>query len=231
MNSNSDKLIINNLIKDNLEKFEFYYDYLVKENEKYNLTAITKKDEVFIKHFEDSLHLFSLIKENECLNLLDVGSGAGFPSLPLKICFPNLKVTIIEPTLKRVRFMEEVCKLLDLQNVNIICDRSENIARDYKNCFDIVCARAVANLSVLSELLVSFCKVDGFVCAYKGEKAKEELAESSNALKLLGLKYEDSIKYDLDNDLGKREILILRKIKETSNKYPRRYSEIKKNPL
>lgn len=223
---------ISDLIKQNKDKFDLYYKFLVSENEKYNLTAITAENEVFVKHFEDSLVLKeALDKDLNNLNLLDVGSGAGFPAIPLKICYPNLDVTIIEPTQKRVNFMNEVIRQLNLDKIKVICGRAEDLARTEEEKFDIVCARAVAYLPTLLELLSRFCKVSGYVCAYKGDKAYTELEESKNALKELKLEINKVYEYELSNNLGIREIIVLEKMNHTPNKYPRRYSEIKKNPL
>ena len=223
---------ISDLIKQNKDKFDLYYKFLVNENEKYNLTAITNENEVFVKHFEDSLVLKEALDNVlNNLSLLDVGSGAGFPAIPLKICYPSLDITIIEPTQKRVNFMNEVIRLLNLDKIKVICGRAEDLARAEEEKFDIVCARAVAYLPTLLELLARFCKVNGNVCAYKGDKAYTELEESRNALKELKLEINKVYEYELSNNLGKREIIVLKKKSHTPNKYPRRYSEIKKNPL
>lgn len=218
------------LIEKHLDKFNLYYEYLIKENEKYNLTAITDKEEVFIKHFADSLSLNKIIKlDNQ--KLLDVGSGAGFPAIPLKICYEDLEITIIEPTQKRVKFLNSVIELLNLKKIKVICSRAEEKALEMEETFDIVSARAVANMSPLAELLVRYAKVGGYVVAYKGDKAKEEVANAKNALERLSLKVENIYHYELDNELGSRELVVLKKQKHTNNKYPRRYAEIKKYPL
>ena len=223
---------ISDLINENFDKFQLYYKFLITENGKYNLTAITIENEVFIKHFEDSLVLENALnKDLNGLSLLDVGSGAGFPSIPLKICYPNLDVTIIEPTSKSVNFMNEVIKLLGLKKIIVICGRAEDLAREDEENYDIVCARAVANLPVLLELLSRFCKVSGYVCAYKGDKGYAELKESKNALNELKLEINKVYEYELSENLGTREVIVLQKKNHTPNKYPRRYSEIKKNPL
>lgn len=221
---------MNNLINKNIEKFTKYYEYLVSENEKYNLTAITNKEEVFIKHFIDSISLIDVI-DLENKKLLDVGSGAGFPSIPLKICIPSLEVTIIEPTQKRCNFMQNVIKMLGLEKITVINARAEDKAREYEEKFDVVVARAVTNLSNLSELLVRFCKIDGYIGAYKAEKAEQEIILCKNCFEKLGLKYEKMHSYILDESLGKRNIIMIKKQTKTSDKYPRRYDKIKKNPL
>lgn len=211
-------------------KFELYYNYLISENEKYNLTAITQKDDVYIKHFIDSISLNKIIDLNKSISLCDVGSGAGFPGIPLKLCYSNLQVTLVEPTVKRVNFLKNLCNQLNV-DVNIINNRAEDCVNDYRNVFDIVVARAVANTPILLELLVGFVKINGYIVLYKGDKGKQEINEARNALNILGCNCEEIIEYDLPNNSGKRTLLKIKKIKETNNKYPRRYAEIKKKPL
>lgn len=219
------------LILKNKEKFDLYFKFLVSENEKYNLTSITNENEVYIKHFMDSLALSNIISLENDISICDVGSGAGFPSIPLKICYPNIKLTIIEPTLKRCNFLNELIKLLSLDNVEIINGRAEDYARNYNEKFDIVTARAVSNTRVLLELLVRFCKINKDIVLYKGSKAIEELNESKNCLKLLDLNVNNIYKYELENDLGERYLIDLKKMKETNVKYPRKYQDIKRKPL
>lgn len=222
---------MNKKIKSKEKEFELYYDYLVSENEKYNLTAITDKNEVFIKHFEDSLAIDKLFDLDKEYSLCDIGSGAGFPSIPLKICYPKLKVTIIEPTLKRVNFMKSLVNKLGLSDVTIINGRAEDLAKQYSNQFDFVVARAVASLPILLELLVSYAKVNSYIVAYKGDKGEIDALNSKNALKVLSCEVEDIFSYELENELGKRTLIKILKKKETSEKYPRKYAEIKKKPL
>lgn len=212
------------------EKFEKYYNFLISENEKYNLTSITKKEEVEIKHFEDSLNTSLAIDFNSVNTLCDVGSGAGFPSIPLKIKFPHLKITIIEPTKKRCNFLEQLVLLLDLKDVIIICDRSENV-NYLRNTFDVVVARAVSNLPMLLELCLPLVKVNGFFISLKGNNFMEELNASKNALKELDSKVIGIIDYNLSNNFGKHYLIKVLKEKETKLKYPRKFSEIKKKPL
>lgn len=219
------------LINENKEKFEIYFNYLVNENKKYNLTSITEEKEVYVKHFEDSVILgdyFDLTKE---VSLCDIGSGAGFPAIPLKICYPNIKVTIVEPTSKRALFMKNLIEKLSLKDIEVVNARSEDIARDYTNNFDFVCARAVAQLPTLLELLIRFTKVGGNVIAYKGDKGKEEVLMATNAMKILGCKLDKIIEYELKDNMGKRSLVVINKTKETSEKYPRKYQEIKRKPL
>ena len=156
-----DKKRLDDLYSNN--QFKIYYEFLISENEKYNLTSITNKDEVYIKHFYDSIQLENIINFEKKIDMCDVGSGAGFPSIPLKILYPNINLTIIEPTLKRCNFLKELCEKLKLENVTIINDRAENI-KDLK--FDIVTARAVSNLPILLELCIPLTKGNAYFIAY-----------------------------------------------------------------
>lgn len=224
-------------IQEHINEFNKYYEYLVEENSKYNLTSIVERDEAFIKHFEDSIALGKYIDLTNINTICDVGSGAGFPSIPLKICYPHLKVTIVEPTMKRVNFMRNVISLLNLKDIEVIPGRAEDISKEKSEMFDIVCARAVANMSQLLELLIGFCKVNGLVVAYKGDKGREETSQSQNAIKTLHCEVKDIIEYNLSNlpttgeSAGTRTLVMFEKKKKTDKKYPRRYAEIKKNPL
>ena len=219
-----------NLIEMNKEKFDLYYDFLIEENKKYNLTAITDKEEVYIKHFIDSLLMDKVFDLSKEIKICDVGSGAGFPGIPLKICYPNIDLTIIEPTKKRTNFLQMLCDKLDIK-VNIINDRVENVANDLEEEFDIVTARAVASTNILLELLVKICKTKGNLVLYKGEKANEEIKLASNAIKVLCLDLKSINTYELDANYGTRNIVVLNKKEKTNSKYPRRYAEILRKPL
>lgn len=215
----------------NNEKFKIYYEFLVSENEKYNLTNITLKEDVYIKHFLDSLSLENIYDLTQDVSMCDVGSGAGFPSVPLKIMYPNIKLTIIEPTLKRCNFLKQLFEKLEIKDVNVINDRAENI----KNMkFDIVTARAVSNLPMLLELCMPLTKVKGRFIALKGSNYKEELCKANNALKILNGKVYNLREYTLLDDeekYGIHSLIDIIKEKEHSNVYPRSYSLIKKKPL
>ena len=214
----------------NNEKFSLYYNFLVQENEKYNLTNITEKEEAYIKHFYDSIQLEQVIDFNNINTLCDVGSGAGFPSIPLKIIYPHLHITIIEPTLKRCNFLNQLVELLQLDNVTIINDRAENMT-SLREKFDIVTARAVASMPILLELCVPLTKVNGYFISLKGSSFHEEMMKSSNAIKLLDIKVNKVLEYELLNNYGKRSIIMFEKLKQTNSKYPRKYSLIKNKPL
>ena len=207
------------------EQFIKYYELLVEWNEKINLTAITEFEDVFIKHFYDSLCLVKGIKINT-QSLLDVGSGAGFPSVPLKIVFKDLDITIIDSLNKRINFLKLLTEELDIK-VELIHGRAEE--HKYKNHYDLVTARAVSNLQILSELCIPFVKKGGIFIALKGSNYKEELNKSTNAIKTLGGKTDRVIEYEVKG--LSRSLIIIKKVKETNNKYPRIYGKIKSSPL
>ena len=214
-------------------QFERYFELLVEWNEKINLTAITEKEEVYLKHFYDSIApiLQGLIANQE-IKLLDIGAGAGFPSLPMKILYPQLEVTIIDSLNKRINFLQLLAEELNLEGVHFYHGRAEDLAQDknFRAQFDIVTARAVARMQVLSELTVPFLKVGGKLLALKASNAPEELTEAQNALNLLFSKVEDNISYTLPNG-DPRYITIVEKKKETPNKYPRKAGMPNKRPL
>lgn len=213
-----------------MDKFKEYYEFLISENQKYNLTSITDKEEVFIKHFDDSLAVGDAIDLNEIESICDIGSGAGFPGIPLKIKYPHLKLTIIEPTKKRCNFLEKLVLKLDLKDVIIINDRAENM-KDLRETFDVVVARAVAKLRILIELCIPFTKVNGHFLALKGRNYQDEVYDSADALRILSSYVEGDYTYELKNDFGTHSIIKIKKLAQTDNKYPRNYSVIKTKPL
>ena len=213
------------------DDFKKYFTLLVEENSKYNLTNITEEKEVFIKHFADSIYMNKIIDIDKIESICDIGSGAGFPSLPLKIVYPHLKVMIIEPTLKRVNFMKMVVEMLGLKDVTIINGRAEDVIKDYRETFDIVTARALAQMPMFLELTMAYAKKGGFVIAYKGSNWEEEVNNAQNALKVLNGEVIDVKTFDLDYDFGSRTLIKVLKKEKTNIKYPRRFSEIKKKTL
>jgi len=213
-----------------LNKFDIYYNDLVEVNKYMNLTAITDHDEVYIKHFYDSLTIKLAIDNNDEFSLCDVGSGAGFPSIPYSIYNNKCKVTIIDSLNKRINFLNDLVNKLDLNNVKAIHSRAEDFAVNNRESFDYVTARALARLNVLVELTLPLVKVGGKLIAMKGD-SKEELDEASNAIKILGGKVINIIELDLPNDLGHRSIVVIEKISKTPNKYPRLFAKIKERPL
>ncbi|RSI94441.1 16S rRNA (guanine(527)-N(7))-methyltransferase RsmG [Streptococcus mitis] len=215
------------------KQFERYFELLVEWNEKINLTAITDKEEVYLKHFYDSIApILQGLIPNETIKLLDIGAGAGFPSLPMKILYPQLDVTIIDSLNKRINFLQLLAQELDLDDVHFYHGRAEDLAQDknFRAQYDFVTARAVARMQVLSELTIPYLKVGGKLLALKASNAPEELLEAKNALNLLFSKVEDNLSYALPNG-DPRYITVVEKKKETPNKYPRKAGMPNKRPL
>ena len=215
------------------KQFERYFELLVEWNEKINLTAITDKDEVYLKHFYDSIApILQGLIPNETIKLLDIGAGAGFPSLPMKILYPQLDVTIIDSLNKRINFLQLLAQELDLDGVHFYHGRAEDLAQDknFRAQYDFVTARAVARMQVLSELTIPYLKVSGKLLALKASNAPEELLEAKNALNLLFSKVGDNLSYALPNG-DPRYITVVEKKKETPNKYPRKAGMPNKRPL
>lgn len=216
------------LNENQISQFQRYAALLKEWNEKMNLTAIVEFEEVLDKHFYDSLlPSFSLLLHGR---LCDVGSGAGFPSVPLKIAYPNLEVTIVEPLGKRVKFLEEVIQQLGLEKIECVNERAEDYCKKARESFDIVSARAVANLKILSELCIPLICVGGLFIAMKGAQGVEENQEAEQGLTILGVQLEQSVEREL-SDGSKRINLFYRKVNKTPGKYPRQFAQIKKNPL
>ncbi|MBP3398755.1 MAG: 16S rRNA (guanine(527)-N(7))-methyltransferase RsmG [Erysipelotrichaceae bacterium] len=211
-----------------INQYKTYAELLKEWNEKMNLTAITEFEEVLDKHFYDSLlpSFSSSIQGTLC----DVGSGAGFPSIPLKIAYPELNIVIIEPLGKRVTFLKEVVRVLELENVECMNERAEDVAKTQRECYDVVTARAVANLRMLSELCIPLTKKGGLFLAMKGSNGLEEDREAAHALKVLGCTLEKYEERHL-NDGSTRVNLFYRKTRSTPVQYPRQFAKIKKNPL
>lgn len=208
--------------------FEKYRNLLLEWNEKFNLTAIKDLDEIEEKHFVDSLYLDKFVSlENK--TLLDVGSGAGFPGIPLAIAHPNLKVFLLESNGKKVSFLKEVVKQLDLKNVEVIKSRAEEFLD--KERFDIVTARAVKELNILLEICIPLVKIGGTFVAYKSSAVDEEISHAKHAYKALDITKVERFDYQLPNSKDNRVLLLIFKTKPTKKKYPRNYSEIVKAPL
>lgn len=214
-------------------QFESYFNLLVEWNQKINLTAITDKNDVYLKHFYDSLApvLQGLITDSP-IKLLDIGAGAGFPSLPMKILCPQLDITIIDSLNKRINFLNLLAEELELTGVHFYHGRAEDFGQDksFRASYDIVTARAVARMQVLSELTIPFLKVNGQLLALKAAAADQELIQAQGALKLLFAKVTENRTYRLPNG-DQRTITIVEKKKETPNKYPRRAGLPNKKPL
>lgn len=216
-----------------MQQFASYYDTLVIWNEKMNLTAITEEKEVYLKHFYDSITLALAVDFNPEASLCDVGSGAGFPSIPLKIIFPNLKITIVDSLNKRITFLTHLVKELGLEGVSLFHDRAETFAqlKDQRASYDYVTARAVARLNVLAELCLPLVKKSGFFFALKAAKSDEELQEAQPAIRLLGGQFIQDKVIHLPLIGDERHILVIEKKKETPNKYPRKPGLPNKQPL
>ena len=230
MNFKEECLKLNINITEEMENlFSIYFDTLIETNKVMNLTNITEKDEAYNKHFLDSLYLTKALDKKE-YTLCDVGSGAGFPALPLAITNPKANITIIDSLNKRINFLNNTISLLNINNIRAIAKRAED-AKEYRETFDYVTARAVARLNILLELCMPLVKVGGSFIAMKSLLAKEELEESKNAIKKLGGELKEVIEYDLPDNAGSRSLIVIKKISQTPNAYPRLFKKIKERPL
>lgn len=224
-------IFANIINRENVDKFVEFYDFFTDSAKKFNLTSVTEEEEVYAKHFADSLSAKDLITENA--KVVEIGSGGGFPSVPLKIERPDLRFTLIEATGKKCRYLQEVASLLEFENFCVVNARCEDLAHDakYRAVYDFAVARAVAPLNILLEYLIPFLKVGGKALCYKGSNYEEELTLSENALKTLGASVTDVVKYDLPLNYGKRAVIVVTKNSETKPSYPRMQGKIKKAPL
>lgn len=220
------------LTENQYEQFQKYFELLVEWNKKMNLTAITDESGVALKHFADSLSLLNFVDIPQNSSLADVGTGAGFPGVVLKIARPDIKLTLIDSLNKRLVFLGEVCAQLGIE-AELIHSRAEDGARDEKlrESFDFVASRAVARMNVLSEYCLPYVKVGGAFCAMKGAQANEEFKESLNAINTLGGKLENKYFFELPENGGERAIAVVRKVKNTPQKYPRQSGKIKAKAL
>lgn len=234
------KNLLQNYIKDykitltenQYEQFQKYFELLAEWNEKMNLTAITDESGVALKHFADSLSLLNFVDIPQNSSLADVGTGAGFPGVVLKIARPDIKLTLIDSLNKRLVFLGEVCAQLGIE-AELIHSRAEDGSRDEKlrENFDFAVSRAVARMNVLSEYCLPYVKVGGAFCAMKGAQANEEFKESLNAINTLGGKLENKYFFELPENGGERAIAVVRKVKNTPQKYPRQLGKIKAKAL
>lgn len=212
-----------------VEQFEKYYDYLVQENEKYNLTAITHPIDVIVKHFIDSVLPEKSIEKNA--TVIDIGSGAGFPGIPLKILRNDLKITLLDSLQKRINFLNNLIKILGLSDIKAFHGRAEDFVANNREKYDYAVSRAVANLATLSEYMLPYVKVGGKAIMYKGNKLQDELKTGENAIKILGGETKKIEKYYLAEEESNREVLIIKKIQPTNKKYPRGKNLPKTKPL
>lgn len=212
-----------------IEQFEKYFSMLIETNKVMNLTAITEEDDVAVKHFLDSALPEKFFPQNAAV--IDIGSGAGFPALPLKIVRPDLEITMVDSLNKRIGFLNDVIEKLNIEGANAVHSRAEDFAKNNREKFDAAVARAVAPLNTLVEYLLPFVKVGGVCIIYKSSKLAEELKNSQKAIEILGSKVEKIEKYCIEEKELEREILILKKIKNTPPKYPRDKNKPKLNPI
>ncbi|MFC4558480.1 16S rRNA (guanine(527)-N(7))-methyltransferase RsmG [Virgibacillus kekensis] len=216
-----------------IDQFADYHRMLVEWNEKINLTALTEQEDVYLKHFYDSITPAFYHDFTDGLHICDVGAGAGFPSIPLKICFPHIKVTIVDSLNKRINFLNQLAAQLGLSDVAFIHDRAETFGKNAKHreLYDIVTARAVARMSVLSELCLPLVKKNGLFMAMKGSQTHEELKEAANAIELLGGEVQNVNTFSLPGENSERSIVVVSKKRKTPKKYPRKPGTPNKDPL
>lgn len=230
-----EQLKLNDVIlnDEQLQQFERYFELLVEWNEKMDLTTIVEHPEVYLKHFYDSITPSFYYNFKQKITICDVGAGAGFPSIPLKICYPELNVTIVDSLKKRMTFLTHLIDELNLENVQVIHSRAEDFGQNkkYRESFDLVIARAVARTSVLSELCLPLCKQGGLFIAMKGTDVKEELNDAKKAIKTFGGKLSDTISLQLPFEKSERTIVMIDKINRTPKKYPRKSGTPQRNPI
>ncbi len=216
-----------------IDQFNQFYDIIVEWNKVMNLTAITDYKDVVEKHFLDSLSIERILKLDDLKTVMDVGTGAGFPGMPLKIIYPELKITLLDSLNKRVKFLNEVIRQLELKNIDAIHGRAEDIGKNenYREKYDLCVSRAVANLATLSEYCMPFVKVGGVFVSYKSGDIDEEVLKSKKAISLFGGKIEEVVKFQLPGTDINRAFVKIKKIKGTPKKYPRKSGIPSKEPL
>ena len=214
-----------------IAQFNLYYELLTAKNKVMNLTAITEYNDVVKKHFIDSMMISRVLDMKKINSLCDVGTGAGFPGIPLKIVYPHLHLTLVDSVGKRVNFLSEVVEKLGLEDVEAIHSRTEDLAHNskYREKYDLVTARAVASMNVLSEYCIPYAKIGGYFAAYKSGNIEDEIENAKNAVKTLGGKIEKTDMFEL-YEMG-RSIVLIRKVNSTSKIYPRKAGTPSKNPL
>ena len=216
-----------NLTNDQIDKLARFYQLLVTWNEKINLTTIIKEEEVYLKHFYDSLTLIKVVDLRQHLTVLDVGTGAGFPGIVLKIVFPNLKITLLDSLTKRINYLNEIIKELDLHDIETVCSRCEEYTKINREKYDLVVARAVSHLKILSEMIIPTVKVNGYFIAMKAN-LNDELEKTIPMLKKLNSELKEIKEFSLPIENSKRTLVVMKKNAKTALLYPRKYSEIKK---
>ncbi len=216
--------------QDQLEQLEKYYQLLIEWNEKINLTRITEKKDVYLKHFYDSLTINKVLNLSTITSLCDLGTGAGFPGIVIKILFPNIDITLVDSLNKRIIFLNDVITKLGLKKITTIHSRIEEYGKINRNKYDLVTARAVAPLNILLEYAMPIVKKDKYFLAMKAN-ANEELKQSNNAIKIMNSKLLKKEEFILPFEESNRTLLLFQKVDVTNNKYPRNNNEIKKHPL
>lgn len=216
-----------------IQQFMTYYDMLIERNKVVNLTAITEYEEVINKHFIDSLSIIKVYQNKENIKVLDMGTGAGFPGIPLKIAFPDWNITLLDSLNKRVNFLNDVINELNLNNITAIHGRAEDYGKDkhYRETYDLCVSRAVAKLSTLSEYCLPYVKVNGYFIPYKAGNIDSEVKESTKAIKTLGGDLEKVEQFNLSNTDMERSFVVIKKIKYTPKQYPRSAGKPSKEPL
>ncbi len=221
------------LSREQEDQFQTYYELLSEWNQKMNLTAIIEEDDVYLKHFYDSLSIGFYYDFRARERLVDVGSGAGFPSIPLKIAFPHINVTIVDSLKKRITFLEHLVESLQLDGVSLFHDRAETFGQneDHRETYDVVTARAVARMNVLTELCLPLAKVGGTFIAMKASDTEEELNEAKKAISTLGGTVLNDYCFQLPIERSERHLIFIKKEKKTPNKYPRKPGTPSKSPI
>ena len=215
------------------QQFITFYEYLVEKNKVMNLTGITEFQEVLIKHFLDSLACVKAVDMSRIKRIMDIGTGAGFPGVPLKIAFPHLEACLLDSLKKRVNFLEETFQMLKLENITAIHGRAEEYAKNkqYRETYDLCVSRAVSNLATLSEYCLPYVKTGGYFISYKSGTVQEEVEQAQKAVKILGGKIQDVVYFQLPDSEIQRSLVVIEKIKATPGRYPRKAGTPLKEPL
>ena len=218
------------LTDEQLHQLDEYYKMMIEYNEKINITRITDEKDVYLKHFYDSLTLIKAYDLTKDITLCDIGTGAGFPGIVLKICFPQLKVTLVESMQKKVRFLYQVKEKLNLKDLFICKERAEIFAGNNREKYDLVTSRAMARLNVLTEMCIPLVKIKGYFIPMKAT-IDEELEEARNSIEVMNSELEDVINFTLPIENSVRNLVVIKKISYNDKRYPRKFDEIKKHPL
>ena len=215
------------------KQFTDFYEYIVEKNKVMNLTGITEFQEVLIKHFLDSLACVKAVDMSRIKRIMDIGTGAGFPGVPLKIAFPHLEACLLDSLKKRVNFLEETFQMLKLENITAIHGRAEEYAKNkqYRETYDLCVSRAVSNLATLSEYCLPYVKTGGYFISYKSGTVQEEVEQAQKAVKILGGKIQDVVYFQLPDSEIQRSLVVIEKIKATPGRYPRKAGTPLKEPL